>query len=250
MCLISSLIYYFISVADELIFNSEYNLNSFLDNISKHFKLQPDYKPNTSRIISQLKQKSSVLYFPIYEELKNIPSVIKNCDNKVGPLRIVWSHRWEHDKNPDSFFSTMSKLKHEGLDFRLIVLGESYSECPDTITQVKNELESHIDWFGYAQSNEYYELLASSDVVVSTAYHETFGVAMLEAAYLGCYPLAPNRLVYPEIYPTECLYNTDIQLYNKLKCFILNPSLVRSTSLFIDFTKFNADNFKRLLVDR
>ena len=36
----------------------------------------------------------------------------------------------EHDKNPDLFFKTLLQLKSEGLDFRLSVLGESYTDVP------------------------------------------------------------------------------------------------------------------------
>ena len=43
-----------------------------------------------------------------------------------------------------------------------------------------------------------------------------------------CLPLVPNRLVYPEIYPKDpCIYNTDNQLFKKLKSFCRRPDLVR-----------------------
>jgi hypothetical protein len=55
---------------------------------------------------------------------------------------------------------------------------------------------------------EYYDLLAKSKVVVSFALQENFGFGIAEAAYLGCTPVLPNRLVYPELYHGRHLYDT------------------------------------------
>ena len=52
-------------------------------------------------------------------------------------------------------------------------------------------------------------MLWDSDVVVSTAIQEFFGIAVMEAAYCGARPLLPRRLVYPELYPAACLYDGD-----------------------------------------
>ena len=209
-------------------------------------KTQPDYRPNTGDIVQKIRSKSSVLYFPIYEEL-SLLKVKKKEWTSEEPLRIVWPHRWEHDKNPEALYNVLLKLHADGCAFRLSVMGEAYSETPQAITQMKDELHDHIDWFGYAESKAgYYEILAGADVVVSTANHEFFGVAMLEAVFLGCYPLVPNRLVYPEIYPKECLYNTDNQLYSRLKKMSSDPSSVRSNPIYIDFHKFGFQSFTRL----
>ena len=39
---------------------------------------------------------------------------------------------------------------------------------------------------------------------------------MLEATMAGAYPLVPNRLVYPEMYPAEFLYEDDSTLCKRL----------------------------------
>jgi glycosyltransferase involved in cell wall biosynthesis len=53
--------------------------------------------------------------------------------------------------------------------------------------------------------------LRQADVVVSTAIHEFFGIAIVEAIYCGCFPVLPNRLAYSELVPPShheaCLYD-------------------------------------------
>lgn len=53
----------------------------------------------------------------------------------------------------------------------------------------------------------YYKLLAGSKVIVSYALQENFGFGVAEAVYLGCHPVLPNRLVYPELYDKQFLYD-------------------------------------------
>ena len=72
---------------------------------------------------------------------------------------------------------------------------------------------------------------SNSDVVVSTAHHEFFGVAVVEAAICGCYPLVPERLVYPEIFNNNeeiFSYRTDQQMFKKLRDFCVKPHLPRT----------------------
>jgi N-methylhydantoinase A len=56
--------------------------------------------------------------------------------------------------------------------------------------------------------DEFYKLVAKSKVMISFALQENFGFSMLEANYLGCKIVVPNRLVYPELYDIDDLYNT------------------------------------------
>ncbi|MEZ4520955.1 MAG: hypothetical protein R3A46_04815 [Thermomicrobiales bacterium] len=48
--------------------------------------------------------------------------------------------------------------------------------------------------------------MASSDVWLSTAEHEFFGVSAIEAAMLGAIPVVPAALAYPETLPSAFTY--------------------------------------------
>eukprot|EP00794_Sanderia_malayensis_P003340 gene3340-3829_t len=184
--------------ADVVLFNSNFNKNSFLSSIKKFLNIMPDYKPNID-IGSVIKEKCKVLYYPIslpciQEDEKEIRA------NRTRPIHFVWAHRWEHDKDPLTFFETLFTLKNEGLDFKVSVLGQGFTDMPDIFEKAKVELNERISYWGFQETkDDFLRVLKESDVAISTALHEFFGVSMLEAVCCGCYPLCPNRLVYPEV---------------------------------------------------
>ncbi|MGD8995465.1 MAG: hypothetical protein PVH34_09645, partial [Syntrophobacterales bacterium] len=52
-----------------------------------------------------------------------------------------------------------------------------------------------------------------------------------EAVRFGCYPLLPNNLSYPELIPeehhTDCLYNSQEELVDKLSTILANSGKYR-----------------------
>ena len=224
--------------ADLILFNSQYNLESFLSSIPSFLGLQPDCKPNTKQIVDQIRRKSLVSYFPL--QFPSLAPEVSKAEDR--DLHVVWPHRWEHDKDPDLFCRVMIKLSKESFRFKLSMLGEVFGEVPEIISQLKESLGDKIAVFGFLpDKDKYFALLQSADVVVSTARHEFYGVSMLEAVRSGCYPLAPRDLVYPELYPAECLYNTEQQLYKRLAKMCTDLRECETSQLRIDFDKLTGE---------
>ncbi len=133
----------------------------------------------------------------------------------------MWPHRWEHDKDPDTFFRAVSRLAREGLDFEVAVAGQAFQDRPPVFEEAASALGDRLAHIGEPTGREAYaRLLAGSDVAVSTAANEFFGLAMLEACYAGCYPLVPDRLAYPELYPAEYRYDGEEQLVARLRALV------------------------------
>ncbi|HHD63428.1 MAG TPA: DUF3524 domain-containing protein, partial [Desulfobulbaceae bacterium] len=191
--------------ADRIFFNSKFNYDTFLSGIELFLKLSSDV--DLLRTIQQIQNKSTVLYPGIdYSVIDQAASVHAQCSRPV----IIWNHRWEHDKDPEAFFSALFMLKKQRIDFKLIVLGQHFQNQPEIFSVASEILKNEIIHFGYAEDRKKYAaLLTRGDVVVSTAKHEFFGISVLEAVRAGCCPLVPDRLSYPELYPPEFRYDRE-----------------------------------------
>ncbi|XP_035030895.1 glycosyltransferase-like domain-containing protein 1 isoform X3 [Hippoglossus stenolepis] len=310
-------------VADVVVFNSFFNMDSFLLSISSFMKKIPDHRP--TNLEQLIRPKCVVLSFPLqFPDVSRLmpkhklvrqqqisdephthriyfsnrsedphPSTIEHdlepvsdqdSGDQIKPLHIVWPHRWEHDKNPELFFSTLMRLKEKQLNFKLSVLGETFTDIPAIFSEARRQLDSHVVSWGFQNRKlDYLRVLCEADVVVSTAKHEFFGVAMtmliqlweqtlkrrkssgtktqqipaglkvleLEAVHCGCFPLCPKALVYPEIFPAQYLYSTPEQLCKRLQELCRRPDLARRHVVKVDTSSFSwmhlKDRFKMLL---
>ncbi len=180
--------------ADRVYFNSEYNMNSFLEGLELMLRFYPDHRNLDS--IKSIRNKSELL--PLGLDLKRFDA-FERKQNKVPS--ILWNHRWEHDKNPEEFFDSLIELKEEGLEFELIILGERYATVPEVFEKAKEVLKEEIIQFGYAQSfDEYAQWLKRSDILPVTSNQDFFGISVVEAVYCGAFPVLPNRLAFPELF--------------------------------------------------
>jgi glycosyltransferase involved in cell wall biosynthesis len=217
--------------ADRVFFNSSYHQEAFFDELPRLLKHFPDY--NELWAVDALRAKSQVL--PLGLDLAHFDAFRPRQPTSGRPL-ILWNHRWEYDKDPESFFRAIYILADEGLDFGLVVLGESFRNQPQEFLEARHRLPDHFVHFGYAADVPTYgRLLWEADIVVSTALHEFFGAAIVEACYCGCYPILPRRLSYPGLLPAihhdACLYDDFNGLLSRLRDAIANVEETRSFSL-------------------
>jgi glycosyltransferase involved in cell wall biosynthesis len=209
--------------ADCCVFNTRWNRDHFLAEIPGFFKQFPDHVPRG--VAPAIAAKSEVLAPPFD------PAVFDSALGRGGAAgagrgtrpRIVWPHRWEHDKDPDTFFRAVARLVDEGLDFEVAVAGQAFADKPEVFAGVEAALGDRLVHIGQPDGRHAYaELLAGSDIAVSTAVNEFFGLAMMEAAYCGAYPLVPDRLAYPELYPEQFRYAGEEQLVARLRALLLD----------------------------
>ncbi|KAM8719303.1 hypothetical protein ACLKA7_011936 [Drosophila subpalustris] len=235
--------------ADIVLFNSNFNRMSFLDNVQPFLSIQPDFK--LKHIRERIEKKCEVLYFPIkFHAFPNKRHIMDTTEVNTEPdcLHLIWPHRWEHDKNPKLLVEVLMELIKRQVDFRVTICGESYQAIPEAFEGIQEKLGAKLINFGQLTREKYIKTLLTGDIVISTAGHEFYGVAMLEATYCGCYPIAPNKLVYPEIYPKENLYNTSNSLIKMLYNWCRNPQIFRRhRDKFFDYFTFERYSAQHLV---
>jgi glycosyltransferase involved in cell wall biosynthesis len=214
-------------VADCCFFNSNYHLRSFIQALPSFLAQFPD--GNFKHSIDLISKKSKVLHLgmKLNRKLK-----VKN----MKPV-ILWNHRWEYDKNPSLFFQALEAV--QDLDWELIVLGNSYEREPSEFSKYHSVFKDRIIQWGYvSEINDYHDMLAIADILLTTSIQDFFGGSVVEAIYAGAFPILPNRLAYMEHVSDRYLYNNESELDDMLRLAIAEfSSWDSSTSKMVE--KYN-----------
>ena len=188
--------------ADLVLFNSHYHRDALLAELPTFLAGLPE--PSHSGFFDEVSTRFEVL--PIGLDLAGpAGSHDSPADEGRGPV-ILWPHRWEPDKAPETFERALAKLVERQAPFRLVLAGED----PPGGNKVASALRAgvaerfadHVDAVGPFDRDHYQRLMATADLVVSCAEHDFFGVGVVEAVTAGARPLLPDALVYPEMIPS------------------------------------------------
>jgi glycosyltransferase involved in cell wall biosynthesis len=181
--------------ADLVAFNSAYNRDAFLAGVDRLLARLPDQVPGG--IVERLAAKSRVCAVAV-EPIR--------AREERDPRLILWNHRWEYDKDPNTFADALHTLAHAGTAFRLALLGRRPRQAPAALRRLRERFRSRIVLDGAVDRETYRQALGRAAVVVSTARHEFQGLAVLEAVSAGARPLVPDALCYREQYPDRYRY--------------------------------------------
>ncbi len=188
--------------ADAIRFNSRHHADEFFAAVGGFLRNFPDERH--THLIDDVAAKSAVL--PVGVDLDRFPQARR----REHPL-ILWNQRWEYDKDPVTMFDGLFAAADAGLDFEVAICGENFRQEPAEFEAARRRLGDRVVHMGFADEDTYVQLVADASITVSTALHEFFGVAVVEAMSTATFPVLPKRLSYPELLPREvhevCLYD-------------------------------------------
>lgn len=215
------------TAADLVAFNSEYHRATWFEALPGFLRQFPDHR-HTERVIDEVAERSDVLPVGVDLERLDGPSL------RSKPPLILWNQRCEHDKGPDDFVAALLDVAATGAVFTVALAGERFVSEPSAFDDLRHALDDRIVHDGFAPDADYGPLLRRSDIVVSTAHQEFFGIAVTEAVYAGAFPLLPARLVYPERIPArfhdECLFEDRNDLVDKLGSALADEGRLRAVA--------------------
>ncbi|WP_041523367.1 tRNA-queuosine alpha-mannosyltransferase domain-containing protein [Gilvimarinus agarilyticus] len=192
--------------ADQLVFNTAFNCDSFFSGTEQLLRRLPDLVP--SGLVDVMRERARVIPVLLEDDCFNRPARSANIEQRA---QLIWNHRWEYDKNPALLLRALEcLLVHFGgeLPFVLHVAGQSFRNVPQEFAAIHNLLTNAkaLGQWGFLPAGQYRQLLADSDVVLSSADHDFQGLSVLEAVAAGATPIVPARQAYPEWFGAEVCY--------------------------------------------
>jgi glycosyltransferase involved in cell wall biosynthesis len=218
--------------AKRVVFNSGFHRDAWFEALPRFLRHFPEH--NELGAVDVLRARSAVLPVGIdagaFERIA--PAAADATATSDAPL-LIWNQRWEYDKNPALLLRALRDVADRGVAFRLAICGRPYGESPPELETIREAFADRLVHFGFAENDEYRRLLGAASIVVSTAEHEFFGIAVLEAMAAGAFAVLPGRLSYPELLDgpevakktrERCLYDSHDGLVDRLAWGLKNPA--------------------------
>jgi glycosyltransferase involved in cell wall biosynthesis len=213
-------------VADHTFVNSDFHRRKLFEALPALLQGAPDHRH--THLIAPVDARTTVL--PVGVDVEALVSTDRPGDDG-GPPLVLWNHRWDHDKAPEVFFRALRRLDHDGVAFRLALAGANVRSDPREFVEAEERFVDRLVHVGHLDREHYLELLVRSSVVASTAVHEFFGIAMVEAMAAGLVPLLPRALSYPELVARDfhpvVLYDSYGDLVRRLREVLVDLDAAR-----------------------
>lgn len=149
--------------------------------------------------------------------LLEVCPVLKNVSREKA---VVFSSRWDTEKNPGTFCNLAQRVLAERNDVSFLVLSglpRITSNNQNLLTQLQAMVDLYPSQFKVITNlskKKYYETLQLSSVQFNCASQDFVSYTLLEAAVYGMHPLYPNYLTFPAAlnFSNKNLYrNFDVQ---------------------------------------
>lgn len=173
-------------------------------------------------------KNARVLYNPINRE-----KILKLSNEKIDDIKLsskfklISVGRLSEQKGYDRLLRVFKKLKSDGLDIELILVGngDKYNELNEYI--VENKLEKDVTLLGFKENP--YKYVRASDLFICSSISEGFSLVIGEAMAIGIPVVSvdcpgPNEVLDFGKYG-ELVSNNEVDLYNGIKEMINNKVL-------------------------
>lgn len=180
-----------LAAADLVVLNSEHHRRELLAGISRLESTAPE--PIVGVDIAARVAASPVIPVGV------VAVADRSHETTSGPPIVLWPHRWDDDKRPDVFIRAVERLRSDGLEVRVVLAGEDGWADSRRRRAAAERLGDAVIACGPFDRAAYERWVGRSDIVVSVAEHEFFGVAVVEALSAGAVPVLPRAHSYPEL---------------------------------------------------
>ena len=207
-------------ILDRILLTSEYMRATLWENIGAF----------NASLARQLDARTVVVGLPL--DVKRIDAC--RTDLRLPLTTVVFNHAPVSSKNPDLFTRVLARVLPR-YDVAVMFTRNFAPGQPgaEAISALAHRYPEQVILGGDMALDEYYQALWAADLQVSTATHESLGMATLEAMYTDNCCILPRVGSYPEI----CNDNPDVlyelgeaQLEEKLCYYLEHPDLRRATA--------------------